>query len=185
MSWQKLGHIDEKVYEFTQTDGSPLVGLRLIGHELTSVPENIGSRVSSLTSLSLASNNLEELPDSICELAQLQEVRVRRRCRAPFLDLFQTNARSTPLPLRAVSPRPVPPPRRALAQLATEQAQKAPYEIWRLAKPQDFAYCEQQARDSSRVLWQLAPVGQGMVWQARRTTWSLLLCRRRRQHLHV
>jgi len=78
MSWQKLGHIDEKVYEFTQSDGAPILGLRLVGHELASVPEDIGSRVSSLTSLSLASNNIEELPDSICELAQLKELNLLR-----------------------------------------------------------------------------------------------------------
>jgi len=78
MSWQKLGHIDEKVFQFTQTDGAPLVGLRLVGHELTSVPTDVGSRLTRLTSLSLASNNLEELPDNICELAQLQELNLLR-----------------------------------------------------------------------------------------------------------
>ena len=49
-----------------------LVSLRLIGHELQELPAEVGENCLSLTSLSLASNAIAALPDSLCELGSLQ-----------------------------------------------------------------------------------------------------------------
>ena len=58
--------------------GRRLVSLRLIGHELGELPTAIGESCLSLTSLSLASNNLALLPDSLCNLTKLIDINLLR-----------------------------------------------------------------------------------------------------------
>jgi hypothetical protein len=79
VTWQKLGDFHEDVPRFEQRFGQPLQSLRLMGHELKLLPPDFGdSSLTSLTSLSLASNHLERLPDSICKLTRLRVLNLLR-----------------------------------------------------------------------------------------------------------
>ncbi len=78
LSWRKLGFVHEVIYSFAETYGRRLVSLRLIGHELEELPSEVGENCLSLTSLSLASNRLAALPDSLCNLTKLVDVNLLR-----------------------------------------------------------------------------------------------------------
>lgn len=74
IAWKPLPVIHESIYHFQADYGLPLVGLRLVGVGLTSLPKEVGIHLKSLQTLSLASNELTELPDTIVELTALREL---------------------------------------------------------------------------------------------------------------
>lgn len=79
VTWQKLGDFHEDVPRFEERFGQPLQSLRIMGHELKLLPPDFGSSsLTSLTSLSLASNMLERLPDSISKLTRLRVLNLLR-----------------------------------------------------------------------------------------------------------
>ena len=78
VSWQKLGTIHPDIPRFKQRYGMPLMGLRLVGHELEELPRDFGKGLQSLTALSLASNKLEVLPEGICRLTNLRSLNLLR-----------------------------------------------------------------------------------------------------------
>ena len=70
LSWQKLGDISERVYDFRKTAGRDLTHLRLVGHELETLPPKLGRSCLFLVSLSLTSNRLTEV-DAVATLTSL------------------------------------------------------------------------------------------------------------------
>lgn len=79
ISWAKLGKCHEDLPRFEQMFGKPLQGLKLVGHELNSLPHDFGdSGLIGLISLSLTSNNLETLPESLCRLTRLRSLNLLR-----------------------------------------------------------------------------------------------------------
>lgn len=74
IAWQELGAISDRIYRFSEDFGAPLLGLRLVGVGLTSLPSEVGLHLKTLQSLSLANNQLTELPDTIVELTALREL---------------------------------------------------------------------------------------------------------------
>jgi len=65
------GDFPDQIYDFHQNYGRPLKALRFVAHGLDRFPERAGQELTQLTQLTLASNRLTELPDSICDLAKL------------------------------------------------------------------------------------------------------------------
>ncbi|CAM9416847.1 unnamed protein product, partial [Discosporangium mesarthrocarpum] len=65
-----------------------LVSLRLVGLGLTEVPSNIGAHLWSLHTVSFASNQLTELPDSLCDLTALKELNLQRNKLRALPDRF-------------------------------------------------------------------------------------------------
>jgi hypothetical protein len=79
ISWQKLGTCHEDLPRFESRFGKPLLGLKLVGHELNTLPRDFGdSGLKGLISLSLASNSLENLPESLCNLTRLRTLNLLR-----------------------------------------------------------------------------------------------------------
>ena len=65
------GDFPDQIYDFHENYGRPLKALRFVAHGLDRFPERAGQELTQLTQLTLASNRLTELPDSICDLAKL------------------------------------------------------------------------------------------------------------------
>ncbi len=61
MSWQKLGDISERVYNFRRTAARDLTHLRLVGHELEVLPQRLATTCPMILSLSLTSNRLTDI----------------------------------------------------------------------------------------------------------------------------
>jgi len=79
LQWQKLGVVHEDLTRFDQRFGKHLQSLKLVGHELRELPFDFGDgSLRSLTSLNLASNHLNLLPDSLCKLGQLRVLNLLR-----------------------------------------------------------------------------------------------------------
>ncbi|KAH8095105.1 hypothetical protein JL720_2381 [Aureococcus anophagefferens] len=75
---KRTGTIHPYLYEFSKTYGRPLVALRLVAHELTEFPRRVGLVLTKLDTLTLSSNLLTELPDSVCDLIHLKSVNLLR-----------------------------------------------------------------------------------------------------------
>jgi len=78
MSWKKLGDVHPAVYSFKEDYGFPLRSLRLVGHDMAVLPPEVGWKLTNLTSLSLTSNSLEALPDSLCTCTLITELNLLR-----------------------------------------------------------------------------------------------------------
>jgi hypothetical protein len=79
VAWQKLGDVHADLPRFRERFGKPLLTLTLVGHELRGLPPEFGDGgLRSLTSLSLASNGLTHLPESICNLGHLRQLNLLR-----------------------------------------------------------------------------------------------------------
>ena len=65
------GDFPDQIYDFHANYGRPLKALRFVAHGLDRFPERAGKELTQLTQLTLASNRLTALPDSICDLANL------------------------------------------------------------------------------------------------------------------
>ena len=72
------GDFPDQIYDFHQNYGRPLKALRFVAHGLDRFPERAGQELTQLTQLTLASNRLTELPDSICDLAKLSALNLLR-----------------------------------------------------------------------------------------------------------
>lgn len=74
ISWTPLKKIDPMLFGFNKEFSMPLVALRLVGVELESLPDDFGNHLMTLKSLSLSSNKLTTLPDSIVLLTNLTDL---------------------------------------------------------------------------------------------------------------
>ena len=72
------GDFPDQIYDFHANYGRPLKALRFVAHGLDRFPERAGQELTQLTQLTLASNRLTELPDSICDLAKLSALNLLR-----------------------------------------------------------------------------------------------------------
>ena len=72
------GDFPDQIYDFHENYGRPLKALRFVAHGLDRFPERAGRDLTQLTQLTLASNRLTELPDSICDLAKLSALNLLR-----------------------------------------------------------------------------------------------------------
>lgn len=72
------GDFPDQIYSFHETYGRPLKALRFVAHGLDRFPDKAGIQLTQLTQLTLASNRLTELPDSICQLAKLSALNLLR-----------------------------------------------------------------------------------------------------------
>ncbi len=70
----KLEFIDPMLYDYQNNFGQALKTLRLVGIELNEIPAEFGTKLMTLEILSLANNNLIQLPDSIVHLTNLKEL---------------------------------------------------------------------------------------------------------------
>ena len=80
---KRTGTIHPYLYEFSKTYGRPLVALRLVAHELTEFPRRVGLVLTKLDTLTLSSNLLTELPDSVCDLIHLKSVQIADPASSP------------------------------------------------------------------------------------------------------
>jgi hypothetical protein len=79
LAWKELGYISPTLYTFPERhSGMRLISLKLVGHKLKELPEELGSCLGSLTSLSLSNNLLVQLPDTLCRLTNLVELNLVR-----------------------------------------------------------------------------------------------------------
>lgn len=69
-----IGYVDPCVYEYRELFGKQLVTLRLIGIALTTLPDEIGYKLRSLSVLNLSNNHLSTLSDSVVQLTNLKEL---------------------------------------------------------------------------------------------------------------
>jgi len=81
MSWQKLGDVSERVYNFRRTTTRDLIHLRLVGHELVHLPKEMADSCPMLESLTVTSNRLVEI-DCVARLTRLKTlVAIRNKVR--------------------------------------------------------------------------------------------------------
>jgi hypothetical protein len=79
MSWQKLGDVSQRVYDFRRSTTRDLIHLRLVGHELESLPDELSRYCPMLISLTLTSNRLASI-NCVAELTHLTSlVAIRNR----------------------------------------------------------------------------------------------------------
>lgn len=74
ISWDTVETVNPVLYEFKTSFGMELRALRLVGIGLKVLPEELAARLPMLEVLSLANNQLTELPDSIVQLSHLREL---------------------------------------------------------------------------------------------------------------
>ncbi|GMI08986.1 hypothetical protein TrVE_jg11434 [Triparma verrucosa] len=77
MSWQKLGDISERVYNFRRTSARDLTHLRLVGHEMEVVPAKLATSCNNIISLSLTSNRLTDV-EAVAQLTKLTSLTLLR-----------------------------------------------------------------------------------------------------------
>lgn len=76
MSWKNIPRIEPVLYDFEKNYGHRLRALRLVGIQLTEVPEELGHNLPGLEVLNLSNNKLRILPDSIVHMTSLTQLSV-------------------------------------------------------------------------------------------------------------
>jgi hypothetical protein len=76
ISWQKCTGIDKMVYDFEQTFKRPLKAVRLVGVQLTTLPDEFCLRLYGIQVLSLANNDLTSLPECLYKMYNVRHLNV-------------------------------------------------------------------------------------------------------------
>ena len=77
ISWQKCTGIDSMVYDFEATFKKPLKAIRLVGVQLTMLPDEFCCRLYGIQVLSLANNDLTSLPESLYKMYNVHYLNLR------------------------------------------------------------------------------------------------------------
>ena len=77
-SWKNLGYISEMIYNFRDNYDTAITKLFLDGNGLDSIPQLLSTKCTEIVQLSLASNQISYLHDSICLMKHLTYLNLMR-----------------------------------------------------------------------------------------------------------
>ena len=76
--WKNLGYVSDMIYDFRDNYDIQITKLFLDGNGLDSIPESLSTKCTEIVQLSLASNQISYLDDSICLMKHLTHLNLMR-----------------------------------------------------------------------------------------------------------